>query len=149
MCGYTDRPAVPRRVSLAGQPTTRAAARGQHVNEVLTVARQAIWGPVPGPRLGRRGQAAPQASEVLLGRVLRRLRRPSPQDEAGMSGYEPLHCAACARIIGAYEPMIVRVGGEDRASSLAAEPELPLDGAEHLHLACAPASSPQTAEVVR
>jgi hypothetical protein len=65
-----------------------------------------------------------------------------------MSGYEPLHCSACSQIIGAYEPMVVRVQGTDRESSLAAEPELPIEGAEHLHIACVRASSPQTAEVV-
>jgi hypothetical protein len=65
-----------------------------------------------------------------------------------MSGYDPLHCSACSLIIGAYEPMVVRVHGTERASSLAAEPELPMAGAEHLHLACAQVSAPRTAEVV-
>ena len=64
-----------------------------------------------------------------------------------MSGYEPLHCSACSQIIGVYEPLVVRVHGEERSSSLAAEPELPLAGAEHLHLACAQESPLPAAEV--
>jgi hypothetical protein len=54
-----------------------------------------------------------------------------------VSGFEPLRCSACSAIIGVYEPLVVRVGGVDRASSLAAEPALPQAGAEHLHLGCA------------
>jgi hypothetical protein len=56
-----------------------------------------------------------------------------------------LHCSHCAQIIGAYEPLVVRVDGHDRASSLAAEPALPLAGAAHLHAACArEAPAPET-----
>lgn len=65
-----------------------------------------------------------------------------------MSWTEPLRCSHCADIIGAYEPLIVRVNGNDRESSLAAEPELPLAGAAHLHANCA-RETPAPAEVVR
>ena len=45
-------------------------------------------------------------------------------------------CPHCAKVIGVYEPLVVRAAGETRETSLAAEPELPLPGAEHFHLAC-------------
>jgi hypothetical protein len=72
----------------------------------------------------------------------------APQAPAFMSWTDPLRCEHCAEIIGAYEPLIVRVGGKDRESSLAAEPELPLAGAAHLHTACA-RETLAAAEVVR
>jgi hypothetical protein len=42
----------------------------------------------------------------------------------------------CAKVIGVYEPLVVRSRGEVRETSLAAEPDLPVSGAEHFHLAC-------------
>jgi hypothetical protein len=59
-----------------------------------------------------------------------------------MSSAGRLRCSHCAGIIGAYEPLVVRLGSSDRESSLAAEPELPLAGASHLHPACAAESMP-------
>ena len=49
---------------------------------------------------------------------------------------DPPRCPHCAKVIGVYEPLVVRAGGEIRETSLAAEPELPLAGGEHFHLAC-------------
>jgi len=71
-----------------------------------------------------------------------------PQGDAGVSGYERVRCSGCSEVIGAYEPLVVRAHGEERSSSLAAEPELPQVGAEHLHLACAQESLLPTADVV-
>jgi len=71
-----------------------------------------------------------------------RMRRVRVHKEAGVRGYDPLRCSACSGIIGVYEPLVVRIRGEDRASSLAAEPALPLAGAEHFHLVCAQVESP-------
>lgn len=45
-------------------------------------------------------------------------------------------CQHCERVIGVYEPLIVVLGGEARETSRAAEPTLPLDGAEHYHRDC-------------
>ena len=60
-----------------------------------------------------------------------------------MIAAEPLRCAFCGDVIGAYEPLVVRTRAGDRGSSLAAEPELPLAGAEHFHRACAQEASPR------
>ena len=57
-------------------------------------------------------------------------------------------CAHCHQVIGAYEPLVVRHNGADRVTSIAAEPGLPVAGAEHLHADCADETAPQ-AEVVR
>lgn len=109
-----------------------------------TIAGEAIRDPVPGPGPTHGAGELPKGPLGWFAWI----RRPSAQDEAGVSGYEPLHCSACSAIIGVYEPLVVRVRGEDRASSLAAEPALPLADAEHLHLACAQESPPPTAEVI-
>ena len=53
-----------------------------------------------------------------------------------MTASDPPHCMRCAKVIGVYEPLVVRSRGETRETSLAAEPDLPLPGAEHFHLAC-------------
>lgn len=45
-------------------------------------------------------------------------------------------CVHCAEVIGVYEPLVVRSHGEIRETSVAAEPTLPIPGAEHFHLAC-------------
>ena len=68
--------------------------------------------------------------------------------QVGVNSADRVLCAHCAQVIGAYEPLVVRVGAGERESSLAAEPELPLDGAEHLHLACALAAPPRVADVI-
>jgi hypothetical protein len=39
-------------------------------------------------------------------------------------------------VIGVYEPLVLRVGGEVRETSRAAESNLPLAHAEHYHRAC-------------
>lgn len=47
-----------------------------------------------------------------------------------------VRCAHCQEVIGVYEPLIVLDAGEPRETSRAAEPMLPLDGAEHYHRTC-------------
>jgi hypothetical protein len=39
-------------------------------------------------------------------------------------------------VIGVYEPLVVRLADGFRETSLAADPELPVAGADHFHLAC-------------
>jgi hypothetical protein len=39
-------------------------------------------------------------------------------------------------VIGVYEPLVLRAGGEVRETSRAAEPNLPPAPAEHYHHAC-------------
>jgi len=53
-----------------------------------------------------------------------------------VSAPSPPYCLHCAKVIGVYEPLVVRTRGEVRETSLAAEPDLPLAGAEHFHLEC-------------
>jgi len=53
-----------------------------------------------------------------------------------------LHCSRCGDVIGVYEPLILVSGDRIRETSMAAEPELPLSGAEHYHRACHPGSRP-------
>lgn len=59
-----------------------------------------------------------------------------------MTGERRLRCARCGDVIGIYEPLIVVSGDRVRETSLAAEPELPLAGAEHYHRACYAGSPP-------
>lgn len=47
-----------------------------------------------------------------------------------------MRCNHCEEVIGVYEPLVVIVEGEARETSRAAEPNLPLDSAEHYHRAC-------------
>ena len=48
----------------------------------------------------------------------------------------PLMCVHCDDVIGVYERLIVQLGGEVRATSLAAEGDLPFAAAAHYHEAC-------------
>ena len=49
---------------------------------------------------------------------------------------EPVRCTACGEVIGVYEPVVVRIDAVARETSIAAEPMLPIQGAEHYHAAC-------------
>ena len=50
--------------------------------------------------------------------------------------FQALRCRHCGDVIGVYEPLVLRVGGEVRETSRAAESNLPLAHAEHYHRAC-------------
>jgi hypothetical protein len=49
---------------------------------------------------------------------------------------EPLICNRCGVVIGIYEPLVVVTDDTIRRTSLAADPSLPLPGAEHYHGQC-------------
>ena len=53
-----------------------------------------------------------------------------------MTAAATFRCVACDEPIGVYEPLVVRLGAAARETSIAAEPSLPLPGAEHYHSAC-------------
>lgn len=55
---------------------------------------------------------------------------------AAVTAADPLGCARCGEVIGVYEPLVVRLRDGFRETSLAADPELPVAGADHFHLAC-------------
>jgi hypothetical protein len=53
-----------------------------------------------------------------------------------------LRCTRCGDVIGVYEPMVVVRGADEaRETSRAADPALPLVGAEHFHSECYAAMS--------
>lgn len=69
-----------------------------------------------------------------------------------MKGADLIRCVDCGDVIGSYEPLVVVVDRAARETSLAAEPQIPIAGAEHYHAACfsgpqRPASGDPTAVV--
>ena len=50
--------------------------------------------------------------------------------------FDSPRCRHCGDVIGVYEPIVVREGGEFRETARAAEPGLPLVHGEHYHRAC-------------
>jgi len=130
LCGLPERAGGATAASLRWRRPRRRSDRGQYVDEN---------GHHRGD--GDRSAARRLRASCRRRRLAARPTLPSPWVDGGavfaVSWAEPLCCSHCAGIIGAYEPLIVRVDGSDRESSLAAEPALPLAGAEHLHAACA------------
>ena len=55
---------------------------------------------------------------------------------------EKLHCAHCGDVIGVYEPAVIVVDGVAHAASLAAAPDLLLDGGHVYHRACSLDAAP-------
>jgi hypothetical protein len=58
---------------------------------------------------------------------------------------EPILCAHCGDVIGVYESLLLAVDTGARETSIAAESDLPIAGAQYYHLACYPGEgeSPQ------
>lgn len=55
-----------------------------------------------------------------------------------MTAVQPIACVHCGDVIGVYESLVVGVDGGARETSIAAESDLPIAGAQHYHLACYP-----------
>ncbi len=49
---------------------------------------------------------------------------------------ERVECVVCRQVLGIYEPVVVRVSGGYRRTSLAKEPALAADGVELFHPDC-------------